>query len=170
MAAGGSGASHGIGVNEIFAWINVLVVLVVIYFATRKTAVSGTKQAAIDFEKETTDSREKLQAINKDVAHTQKELENLDSKKKELINNFEKEAQNLKNKISKDAEQSALRIKQEAEAQSSNEQSSAQKEIKSYLVNKSYEKVINNFRDDNKKLTLHKKLISDFINEGVGKA
>ena len=167
-----TGVHHvgGPGLPEVVAFLNLAVVVAIIYFAGRRGIKASVAQRSLDIAKNLTVARDELLAVEARLKKAKHEYSALDAKKREVIESVRTEGERVAKQILEETQKSADQILSDAELSAKSEIRNAAKKIRSSLVEQTFTQALSQLQGstasaESSKSEIHDKLFEKFVAE-----
>jgi F0F1-type ATP synthase membrane subunit b/b' len=160
---GHEAVAHGPGLPELFALINVLVLVVVAYVFLRKGVSATFANRAQAIKERLYNSKKELEDIERRIAESQAKLADFEGLKRKMIEDVRREAHALSEKIVAEAEKSAKTLIHEARLAAESESREAMDSIREQLIAEALKNVREQLaRDPAMREKMHESMIENF--------
>ncbi len=158
--------AHGPGLREIYVFINILTVGLIVFFAGKKGFAAMLKSRADTVAQQMEDSFGQLEKLKAEMQEMKKELSNLEGLKAKFISDAEKDGNDLAAQVVKDAQITAERIVHDAKLVAENETKAAMERLRAEIVSETVDAAAQTLNRDHRD-QIHQKFVSDFLAGGV---
>ncbi len=155
--------AQGPGMHELYALMNIGLVVLAIVFFGRKSFPVLFKNRSQKTKESLVIAREELKKISLEIEKARESLKNIEAEKETLIKSVEEEGKLLAQKLIDEAQASAKRIKEDSSNAVSAEFAEMRKKYKEELLGNVFEKIRAEFSNENSRQKLHDKLIESFL-------
>ena len=132
----GEYGAHGPGVKEVLAAANLVVALVVVFFAARKGFAESVKARAQKISKDLIEAKEELLKIRAQSDRARQELQGLDKTRERFVAEVKGEGEKVYAQIVDEARKTADKILEDAKLAAENEMNTAVAELQSSILDK----------------------------------
>lgn len=155
----------GPGVKELFVFINLAVVVAIIYFAGRKSISAAIKGNSKSVEDKLASTKKELALITQNLKTAAENLAQIEEKKAQLLSEIKEQGEKLKQDMVEDARKSAANIMKTAKLASENELRQASSLLRQKVVKEAMAQVKAALNEDVARKA-HVKLVEEFSEGG----
>jgi F0F1-type ATP synthase membrane subunit b/b' len=132
----------GPGLRELFALINLLIVLAIIYFGARKGIMAAIRGRSEHISKKLIDAQTELERIQFEAGRARQEISEIEKTKQKLVAEIREQGLKTYEAMIQDAKATAQRIIADARSATENEVRSASARLKAEVVSRALEETV----------------------------
>lgn len=160
----------GPGLPELVALVNLVVVVALIYVFGKRGIKSAIAQRSTDVATKLTNAREELARVEARLKKAKAEFNDLNAKKREVLESVRNEADRIAKQISEETRQNADQILSDAELSAKSEVRHAAKKIRANLVEQTFSQTLaqlegSTAKAHGQKTEIHDRLFEKFVSE-----
>ncbi|MBS1982871.1 MAG: ATP synthase F0 subunit B [Bdellovibrionales bacterium] len=155
----------GPGVMELIQLANLLVVILIGYFGTRKAVTMAVRARSEAVAKKLTESKRELEKVQSELSQAKKEFDQIDQMKNQILTQVRQEGAKLAQSILSDAKTSAERILSDAKVAAEDETRVAIRKLRERVVEEAMTQTLKGFSEASSSSNTHEFMVQKFVSE-----